>query len=212
MSHLQEKAAHSITRLLTHGSHLALLNTVVNEVENIYSEGQRNTLTASSPAAEQHSPYIVPSPAVPVKNAASAEGGDSSEHPSHGSHRQLLHILGVPPLGSSSWLEIQSTLDAVLSSREQKAKEGLQALNQAIDSSLSTYLNDAACTNSLLVGGLLEDAEFHAIELLNPYLKSRTSKLGMEINKIGLDMAGLDMDKQHMASEKQEDFVKQWGS
>lgn len=115
-------------------------------------------------------------------------------------------------MGSSSWLEIQSTLDAVLSDREQKAKDGVQALNQAIDLLLSTYLDDAACTNSLLMGGLLEDAEYHAIELLNPYLKSRTWKLGLEIDTIGLDMAGLDMDKQHMASEKQEDFVKRWGS
>lgn len=115
-------------------------------------------------------------------------------------------------MGNSNWHEIQTTLDTVISDREQKAKEGLQALNQSIDSLLSTHLNDSACTNSLLVGGLLQDAEFHAVELLDPHLQSRKSKLEMEIDKVGLDMAGLDMDKQHMASEKQEDFVKQWGT
>ena len=100
----------------------------------------------------------------------------------------------------------------MISEREKKAKEGVQALNRGIDLSLSTYLNDASCTNSLLVGGLLEDAEFHAVELLNPHLQSRKSRLEMEIDKIGLDMAGLDLDQPHMANQKQEDFVKRWGS
>lgn len=208
MFHLQEKAAHSITRLLTHDSHLALLNTIVNEVETIYLKESRG-LTASSPAAEQQSS---PSKPVPVNRIASAEGEEGPEHPTHGSHRQLLQIFGVPPLGKSNRLEIQTTLNAVVSEREQKAKEGVQALNQAIDSSLSTFLNDASCTNSLLVGGLLEDAEFHAVELLNPHLQSRKSRLEKEIDKIGLDMAGLDLDQQHMANQKQEDFVKRWGS
>lgn len=207
--HLQEKAAHSITRLLTHDSHLALLNTIINEVETIYLKGSRSSLTASSPAAEQQSS---PSKPVLVNRIASVEGEESREHLTHGSHRQLLQILGVPPLGKSNRLEIQNTLNAVISEREKKAKEGVQALNRGIDLSLSTYLNDASCTNSLLVGGLLEDAEFHAVELLNPHLQSRKSRLEMEIDKIGLDMAGLDLDQPHMANQKQEDFVKRWGS
>lgn len=169
-------------------------------------------LTASPPVAKQQSPYMLPSKLIPAHNIASTEEEESPEHLTHGSHRQLLQILGVPPLGSSNWREIQSTLDTIISDREQKAKEGVQALNQAIDSSLSTYLSDATCTNSLLVEGLLEDTEFHTIELLNPHLTSRKSKLVMEIDKIGSDMAGLDMDKQHMASKKQKDFVEQWGS
>lgn len=209
MFHLQEKAAHSITRFLTHDSHLALLNTIVNEVETIYLKGSRSSMTASSPATEQQSS---PSKPVPVNRIASVEGEESPEHLTHGSHRQLLQILGVPPLGKSNRLEIQNTLNAVISEREKKAKEGVQALNRAIDLSLSTYLNDASCTNSLLVGGLLEDAEFHAVELLNPHLQSRKSRLEMEVDKIGLDMAGLDLDQPHMANQKQEDFVKRWGS
>lgn len=154
----------------------------------------------------------MPSKPVSVNNITSAEGEESAEHLAYGSHRQLLQMFGVPPLGKSNRLETQSRLDAVISNREQKAKDGVRALNQAVDLSLSTYLNDAACTNSLLVGGLLEDAEFQTVELLNPHLKSRKSRLEMEIDKIGSDMAGLEMDKQYTASKKQEDFMRQWGS
>lgn len=220
MSYIKEKAAHAITRLLAHDSHLQLLNTIVTQVETMISEGDRRALTFSSPAAEQRSPHIAPSKPVSVNNIANAEGKESPEYRNDENLRQLLQILGVPHLGNSNWLEIQSTpnwleiqstLDTVISQREQKAKEGVRALNQAIDLSLATYLNDAICTNSLLVGGLLEDAQFHTVEFLNPELESRKLKLGLEIDKIGSDMAGLDMDRKHMKSKKQEDFVKRWG-
>lgn len=212
MSHLQEKAAQSITRLLTHDSHLALLNTVVNEVETLYPERNQSTLTVLSPAAGQDSPRILPSTSIPINNIASTEGQECPKHLTHGSHRQLLQTLGVPPLGNSNWVETQSTLDTVISNGQHKTNEAVRALNQAIDLSLLTNLNDATSTNSLLMEGLLEDAEFHSIDLLNPHLTSRKSKLSMEIDKIGSDMRGLDMDKEHLASKKQEDFVKQWGT
>lgn len=165
-----------------------------------------------SPAAEQDSPSILPSKSIPINNIAAAEGEECPEHLTHGSHRQLLQVLGVPPLGNSNWIETQSTLDTVISNRQQKTKEAVRALNQAIDLSLSTTLNDATSTNSLLMEGLLEDAEFHSVDLLSPHLKSRKSKLLTEIDKIGSDMRGLDMDTEHLASKKQEDFVKRWGT
>ncbi|MCJ1464254.1 hypothetical protein MMC07_002867 [Pseudocyphellaria aurata] len=211
LSYIQEKAAHAITRLLAHDSHLQFLNTIVNQVETMILERDRGALTVSSPAAEQQSPYITPSKPVPVNNIANVEGKENPEYRNNGDLRQLLQSLGVPYLGSSNRLELQSTLDTVISQRERKAKDGAHALNQAIDSSLATYLNDAISTNSLLVGALLEDANFHAVELLNPQLESRKLKLGMEIDKIGSDMAGLDMDRQHMTSKKQEEMMKRWG-
>lgn len=201
-----------ITRLLTHDSHLVLLNTVVNEVQNLYPDRNQSITTMSSPAAKQDSPSILPSKSIPVNNIDSAAGEEWPEHLAHKSHRQLLQALGVPPLGSSNWNEIQSTLDTVISNRQQKTKMAVRALNQAIDLSLSTALNDATSTNSLLMEGLLEDAEFHSIDLLSPHLKSRQSKLLTEIDRIGSEMRGLDLDKEYLASKKQEDFVKQWST
>lgn len=127
-------------------------------------------------------------------------------------HRQLLHLLGVAPLHSTGLPTLQGALDNVIYDRERKIKEGLQNLNMATDLALDAHLNNASHTNSLLLGALLEDTNFHNIELFDPNLKSRASNLKKDIEEIRSDMADLDMEEIHLASSKREIFVNKWNS
>ena len=198
-----------ITRLFTNDSHLAALNSIVHDVETLNSETSQSTVTVS-PTKKHGDAHSLPSLSNPAFNLDSMQQASSS-NPADMHHRQMLHLLGVP-LHSSDSLEIQSTLDAAILDRQQKVKDGFKGLNHTTDSLLSRHLNNAACVNDLLLDGLLGDAKPHTIELFDPDLKSRSLRLEMEIEKVGSDMASLDMDKLHMVSRKREDFVNKWAS
>lgn len=127
-------------------------------------------------------------------------------------HRQLLRQLGVAPLHTTSLPTLQGALDSIICDRERKITEGLRILNKATDSALNTHLNNASHTNNLLLGGLLEDSNFHKIELFDHNLKLRASNLKKDIDGIRSDMVDLDTGEIHLASSKREIFVNQWNS
>ncbi len=164
----------------------------------------------SSATLNHHAEDTVSSKSMLAADLDLAGQGESYGYSADLSHRQLLQILGVPPLRSSDLPAVQAALDAAINDRERKVKEGLQDLNSATDSELVAHLNNAACTNSLLLGGLLEDTKFHNVELFDPRLKSQVSKLKLEIDEIRSDMADLDTEEIHLASSKREDFVNKW--
>lgn len=208
--HLQEKAARFVTRLLVHDTHLAALDEFLNEVETLHPGAYTNTLTFQSSAATSN-----------VRNIASSKHAAATDHDlafkeenprdsAEMAHRQLLHLLGVAPLHSTSLPTLQGALDSVICDRRQEVSEGLRFLNKATDSALNTHLNDASLTNSLLLGGLLEDTNFHNVELFAHNLKLRASNLKEDIDGIRSDMADLDMGEIHLASSKREIFVNKW--
>lgn len=210
--HLQEKAARFVTRLLVHDTHLAALNEVLNEVETVHPGAYANTLTFQSSAGTSNLEDIASSKPTTATDHYLALTEDNPEDSADMAHRQLLHLLGVAPLHSTSLLTLQGALDSVICDRKRKIKEGLRNLNIGTDLALGTHLNNASHTNTLLLGGLLEDTNFHNIELFEPNLKLRASNLKKDIDEIRSDMADLDKEEIHLASSKRDIFVNKWNS
>lgn len=196
--------------MLTNDLHLAALNNIVHDVEALQLEDSQSTMI-TSPIKNNGDTRSLPSQSTPGHSLDSILQQESFSNSGDAYHRQMLHLLGVP-LSNPSLPEVQNTLDAAISDRQQKLREGLKGLNHAIDRSLSLELNNAACVNDLLLNGLLEDSKTHTVELFDPELKSRSSKLGKELDKVGSDIAGLELDKLHMPSGKRDDFVNKWAS
>lgn len=197
------------TRLLTNESHVAALNSIVHDVEALSLVAQSTVI--ASPTKKHGDARSPPSLSTPAYNLDSIMRQEGFPDPGDMYHRQMLHLLGVS-LKNSNLPEIQKTLDTAILDRQQKVENGLKGLNHATDSLLSLHLNSAACVNDLLLDGLLKDTKPDKIELFDPDLKSQSLKLGIEIDKVGSDMAALDMGKLHMVSRKREDFVNKWAS
>lgn len=212
MLHLQEKATRFVTRLLVHDTHLAALDELLNEIETVHPGAYSNTLTFQSSAGTSNLENTAFSKPTAAKDHDLALKEDNPEDSADMAHRHLLHLLGVAPLQSTSLPTLQGALDSVIYDRERKIKEGLQNLNVATDLAIGTHLNNASHTNSLLLGGLLQDTNFHNIELFDPNLKLRASNLKKDIDEIRSDMANLDMEGIHLASSKREIFVNKWNS
>lgn len=210
--HLEEKAARFVTRLLVHDTHLAALDELLDEVETVHPGGHSNIPTFESSDGTSDLEIIASSKPAGATDHDLAPKQDNPEDSADMAHRQLLHLLGVAPLHSTSLPTLQGALDSVIYDRERKTKEGLRNLNIATDLALGTHLNNASRTNSLLLGGLLEDTAFQNIELFDPNLKLRASNLKKAIDEIRSDMAGLDMEEIHLASSKREIFVNKWNS
>lgn len=171
-----------------------------------------NTLTFQSSAGTSNLEDIASSKPTAGTDHYLALTEDNPEDSADMAHRQLLHLLGVAPLHSTSLLTLQGALDSVICDRERKIKEGLRNLNIGTDLALGTHLNNASHTNTLLLGGLLEDTNFHNIELFEPNLKLRASNLKKDIDEIRSDMADLDKEEIHLASSKRDIFVNKWSS
>lgn len=192
--------------------HLAALDELLNEVETVHPGAYSNTLTFQSSNATSNLENIASSKSTAATDHGLALKEDNLENSADMPHRQLLHLLGAAPLHSAGLPALQGALDGVICDRERKIKEGLRKLNMATNTALSTHLNNASHTNSLLLGGLLEDTKFHNIELFDPNLKLQASNLKREIDEIRSDMADLDMEEIHLASSKREIFVNKWNS
>lgn len=210
--HLQEKAARFVTRLLVHDTHLAALDDVLNAVQTVHPGAYTDTQTFQSSAATPNLKNIASSKPAAATDHDLAFKEDDPQDSSDMAHRQLLHLLGVAPLHNTSLSTFQRALDSVICDRKRKVSEGLRVLNNATDSALNTHLDDASHTNSLLLGGLLEDTNFHNIELFDHNLKLRASNLKNDIDGIRSDMADLDTGDIHLASSKREIFVNKWNS
>lgn len=178
----------------------------------MHSGAYTNPLTFQSSAATSNLKNTASSKPAAATDHDLALKEDNSQDSADVAHRQLLHRLGVAPLHSTSLPTLQGALDSVICDRERKIAEGLRILNKATDSAINTHLNNASHTNSLLLGGLLEDTNFHNIELFDHNLKLRASNLKKDIDEIRSDMAGLDMGETHLASSKRELFVNKWNS
>lgn len=208
--HLQEKAARFITRLLVHDTHLAALDELLNAVETVHPGAYTNTQTFQSSAGTPSLKNIASSKLAAAKDHDLAFKEDDPQDSADMSPIQLLHLLGVAPLDNTSLSTIQEALDSVIFDRKRKVSEGLRTLYKATDSALNTHLDNASHTNSLLLGGLLEDTKFHNVELFDHNLKVRASNLKKDIDGIRSDMAELDTGDIHLASSKREIFVNKW--
>lgn len=210
--HLQEKATRFVTRLLVHDTHLAALDELLNAVETVHPGAYKNTQTFQSSAAISSLKNIASSKPAAATNHDLAFQENNPQDSADMAHRQLLHLLGVAPLHSTGLSTLQKALDSMMSDRKRKVSEGLRILNKGTDSAINTHLNNASHTNSLLLSGLLEETNFHNIELFDHNLKLRASNLKKDIDGIRSDMADLDTGEIHLASSKRGTFVNKWNS
>lgn len=210
--HLQEKAARFVTRLLVHDTHLVALDELLNAVETVHPGAYTNTQTFQSSAATPTLKNIAASKPAAATGHDLAVKEDDPRDSADMAHRKLLRLLGVAPLHNTSLSTLQGALDSVICDRKREVSEGLRILNKATDSALNTHIDNASHTNSLLLGGLLEDTNFHNIELFDHNLKLRASNLKKDIDGIRSDMADLDTGDIHLASSKREIFVNKWNS
>lgn len=208
--HLQEKATQFVTRLLVHDTHLAALDELLTAVETVHPGAYTNTQMFQSSAGTPNLKNIASSKPTAATDHDLSFKEDDPQDSADLAPRQLLHLLGVAPLDNTSLSTIQEALDSVICDRKRKVSEGLRILNKATDSALNTHLDNASHTNSLLLGGLLEDTKFHNVELFDQNLKLRASNLKKDIDGIRSDMTDLDTGDIHLASSKREIFVNKW--
>ena len=204
--HLEKKTRQLTTRLRLHDSHLQTLNIISGELKNLSMTTKQET--PIPPLKEgNHQPSSKPANTNSVQhNAAEQAGGDSFDS----SHRQLFQTLGCPPPHDSTLHSVQDALDSLLCHQNQEAKKMCKKSGDNISSVLASYLNSTSCATRLLVDALLQDTPYQSVHLLDERLRSRISKLEMEVNQIGTGMEVLRLDKLSMPCKERDEFIKRW--
>ncbi|KAI9832688.1 MAG: hypothetical protein M1819_004274 [Sarea resinae] len=122
---------------------------------------------------------------------------------------QLLRLLSLSlPEGDRD--ERQRALEVAVRERQQKLRGQLASLESTLESSLVSYIGDAAMTSQVLTDTLYAQSKYHNVSLVDEELQLSIDALEKELSVVGKGMAGLDLEVLERHDPHREKFLERW--
>ena len=125
--------------------------------------------------------------------------------------RRLLGGYGIVLDQDSSQNGNRQLLDAAVTDRERKLDRVSREVESSLLSTIERSIHGASNAQHLLMDELLFDTKFNGVKLSDGDIVARVKILQENLERVGLGVSDLDMEKLHGINKDQEDFVNRWG-
>lgn len=124
--------------------------------------------------------------------------------------RRLLGGYGIVQDHDSSQNGNRQLLDAAVTDRERKLDQVSREVESSLLSTIERSIHGASNAQYLLMDELLFDTKFNAVKLSDGDIVARVKTLQGNLERVGLSVSNLDMERLHGINKDQDDFVNRW--